>query len=330
MMEHRSEIQTGQELQSHGAPRARLGTLLREAREKMGLSVTDVAGQIKFAPRQIEALEAEDFKHLPEIAFVRGFVRSYARILQLDAQELLELLPHLKSVGEVELSPPSVGGAFPAGHASQQQNLIWLGAALLLSVVVVAFAVWHYTSPSKHEPAAKVTRSENTAQTETPVTLPPEEPATAVQESKPVQTAPAAEEPRTKPSAPAESQTRQTKSSLPPVAAASKPAAGTAEPVDTLMSDTTAASAAPEPTSPILEVRLTFDAESWTEVTQVDGKVLSSRVHDPGSEMRLHGHVPLTLVIGRASSVHLFKEGEPVDLAPYTNTASDVARLTLE
>ena len=56
--------------------------MLREARERLGLSVADVAAQIKFAPRQIEALEADDFKHLPEAAFLRGFVRSYAKILQ--------------------------------------------------------------------------------------------------------------------------------------------------------------------------------------------------------------------------------------------------------
>ena len=38
-----------------------LGKMLREAREQLGLSIADVAAQIKFAPRQIEALEADDF-----------------------------------------------------------------------------------------------------------------------------------------------------------------------------------------------------------------------------------------------------------------------------
>ena len=61
------------------------GGALREAREKLGLSVADVSNRLKFAPRQIEALEADDFARLPEIAFVRGFMRSYAKLLQIES-----------------------------------------------------------------------------------------------------------------------------------------------------------------------------------------------------------------------------------------------------
>src|SRR5512138_102400 len=70
-----------------------VGMMLREARERMGLSVQDVAERIKFAPKQVEALEANDFAHLPEAAFLRGFVRSYARMLQLDEAALIAALP---------------------------------------------------------------------------------------------------------------------------------------------------------------------------------------------------------------------------------------------
>src|SRR5512141_3215216 len=70
-----------------------VGLTLREARESQGMSVHDVAERIKFAPKQIEALEANDFGHLPEPAFLRGFVRSYARTLQLDEVALIAALP---------------------------------------------------------------------------------------------------------------------------------------------------------------------------------------------------------------------------------------------
>jgi len=79
-----------------------------------------------------------------------------------------------------------------------------------------------------------------------------------------------------------------------------------------------------------ITLRLVFDEESWTEVKDKDGNTLSARVHAPGSEMRLHGQAPLALVIGHALSVHLFKNGEPVDLTPYINSSSEVARITLE
>ena len=71
-------------IDANSAAALSVGQTLREAREQMGLSVNDVANRIKFAPRQIESLEDDDYGQLHEAAFVRGFVRSYARLLELD------------------------------------------------------------------------------------------------------------------------------------------------------------------------------------------------------------------------------------------------------
>ena len=49
---------------------------LARRREELGLKFEDVAQQLKFAPRQIEALEAADFAHLPTGTFARGMLRS--------------------------------------------------------------------------------------------------------------------------------------------------------------------------------------------------------------------------------------------------------------
>ena len=137
--------------------------MLREAREQLGLSVADVAAQTKFAPRQIEALEEDDFKNLPETAFLRGFVRSYAKILHMDAEVFLAALPQAKAPA-VELIPASVDVPFPKEY-SAQKNLLMLGAALLIALIVVGFAVWHFTTPLKRIKGVKI---------ETPVSLPAE------------------------------------------------------------------------------------------------------------------------------------------------------------
>jgi cytoskeleton protein RodZ len=148
-----------------------LGTVLREARERLGLSVADVANQIKFAPRQIEAIEAGDYQQLPEEAFLRGFIRSYAKILQLDAQKLLAALPHSKTATMELVVPPSVGVPFPNAHSLLRQNMILLVAAAVLAVIAGGFALWNSLSPIKHPKVAQV---------ETPVTLPAEEPTSPV------------------------------------------------------------------------------------------------------------------------------------------------------
>ncbi|HXU93914.1 MAG TPA: helix-turn-helix transcriptional regulator, partial [Gallionella sp.] len=137
---------------------------MREARERLGLSVADVAHQIKLAPRQIEALEADDYRHLPEMAFVRGFVRGYAKILHLDAESLLAAMPQAEAAAVQPISLP-VEVPFPSPLSPQRQNLILLGAALVLAVVVVVFAVWHFTTPEDKT---------ETTQVETPLVLPAE------------------------------------------------------------------------------------------------------------------------------------------------------------
>jgi len=277
------------------APQPSLGRMLREARERLGLGVTDVADQIKFAPRQIEALEADDFRRLPEMPFVRGFVRSYAKILHLDTQRLLAALPQAETVA-TRLEPASVEVPFPVAHSVQRQNMILLGAALLLAVLVVAFAVWHLTTP---QAPAETTRIEM------PVSLPKEIlsiPAQAVPEVAEVAPAASAVMPALEAALPPVSQTV-------PQAKPKKPLGASSQ---------------------ITALRLAFDGESWVEIKDKDDNILSSQINLQDSELRLDGDAPFSLVIGHGASVRLYYEGKQVDLTPHISSLSGVARLTLE
>jgi len=70
-----------------------VGAWLRSAREAAGLSEDAVAQQLKLAPRQVRAIEEDDYARLPGRTFVRGLVRNYARLVHLDADALLASLP---------------------------------------------------------------------------------------------------------------------------------------------------------------------------------------------------------------------------------------------
>lgn len=294
-MEQLPESNTEQGDSFAAALKPSLGVMLREARQNLGLSVTDVAHQIKFAPRQIEALEADDFQRLPEMPFVRGFVRSYAKILHLDAQMLLAALPQAETVS-TRLEPVSVEVPFPVAHSVQRQNMILLGAALLLAVLVVAFAVWHFTTPQI--PAG-------TTRIEAPVSLPPET------LNIPVQAVPEVAE-----AAPAASAVMPAlEAALPPV------------PQAVLQVQPKKPPGAP---SQIAALRLAFDGESWVEIKDKDGNILSSQINPQGSELRLDGGAPFSLVIGHAASVRLYYKGKQVDLTPHIGSLNEVARLTLE
>lgn len=66
-----------------------VGHTLRELRTQRGWSIVDVSARLKFAPRQLEALESEDWSKLPRGSSLRGLVRNYARLLEIDPEPLL-------------------------------------------------------------------------------------------------------------------------------------------------------------------------------------------------------------------------------------------------
>ena len=55
-----------------------------------GLSIEDVARQLRLSVRQVTALEEDDYTKLSSGTFFRGFVRNYAKLLQMDAAPLLQ------------------------------------------------------------------------------------------------------------------------------------------------------------------------------------------------------------------------------------------------
>lgn len=71
-------------------PMAREAADLAARRQAMRLTVGDVAQRLKLSPRQIEALEAGRWTELPGMAFVRGALRGYGRLLGTDVSALLE------------------------------------------------------------------------------------------------------------------------------------------------------------------------------------------------------------------------------------------------
>jgi cytoskeleton protein RodZ len=70
-------------------PPTAFGARLLWERERAGLSQPDVAARLRLHPNQVRALEQETLAVLPEAAYVRGFVRSYARILYIVPAMLL-------------------------------------------------------------------------------------------------------------------------------------------------------------------------------------------------------------------------------------------------
>lgn len=118
-----------------------LGQRLREAREQRGLSLEDVEASIRIRKAYLVALEEDDYASLPHPTFVRGFLKTYAAVLGLEVQELLELYPHrderpvLTPVARLER--PGLGAGF------------WVAGVSLLAIVagLAAYLYSTYSAP---------------------------------------------------------------------------------------------------------------------------------------------------------------------------------------
>jgi cytoskeleton protein RodZ len=114
---------------------------LAQAREAAGMSLKDVARQLKFAPRQLEALEAGDLERLPGGTFVRGMLRSYARLLHLDADPLLAQIGDRVAPPDAERLAQRFRQPVPFSDGARRSNLAYVALSLTLLAVVLAVAL---------------------------------------------------------------------------------------------------------------------------------------------------------------------------------------------
>ncbi len=102
----------------HGSEQS-LGLFLQQARESQGLSVEVVSDRLKFTVRQVQALESGAYGQLSGRTFVRGFVRSHARLLGLpEAYLLLRLEAELPVEAPVIHLPPLRHAVIPSTRKS--------------------------------------------------------------------------------------------------------------------------------------------------------------------------------------------------------------------
>lgn len=140
---------------------ASLGARLRTAREHLGMDIDEAARQLCLSPRQLAALEANNFGMLPSPTFARGFIRNYARLLQLPTEPLLALYR--------EMVPENSGGASISLHSEgipiQNGNRkAWLAYLLASLLIVLAGGGWWLYMDWRETSSAPSANTVNTAE----------------------------------------------------------------------------------------------------------------------------------------------------------------------
>ncbi|MBW1783747.1 MAG: helix-turn-helix domain-containing protein [Deltaproteobacteria bacterium] len=119
-----------------------LGALLRDKREKMGLTYDQISERTKLRPHFIEALENEDWDHLPSPPFIKGFIRSYARVLGLSEEGLVGLYQ--------EIAPREQAMPRPLRPVSTTKKRWPIYLLLVFAVLAGGFALYHWIEVPAH------------------------------------------------------------------------------------------------------------------------------------------------------------------------------------
>jgi cytoskeleton protein RodZ len=334
------------------------GALLGDERRRQGLSLGDIARQLKLSVRQIEALERDDYGAFSGMVFVRGFLRNYAKLLQLDADALIAQLPPSTAAPAAAAGTAAAPLAVPApvapetGPRQGRPGLGWLAGGLVLALLVVA-AIYE---GRRHESAGQLGRptqqplpggaliSPQHADSPPPGTAVSAAPALATPAVEMAQSgtaalpasavtpavAPAAVGalPGAAPAAPPIQPAVNQIPAAPPPADPGVPASPAGVPRTPAAAATAPATAGSAARSEAGQLRLKFQAEAWVEVKDASGTLLFSRLGSAGSEEVVQGRAPLQVVVGNAHAVQVTYQGRVVDLGPHTRV--DVARLVLE
>jgi len=143
------------------------GRALAAAREARGLSQADVAAQLRLHPKQVQAIEAEDLEALPEGPFVRGYMRNYARLVDLPAEPLLALLNARLKPTDPLPAPAGSPAVSPIQRTAGEpiSGRIVIAAVVVVLVLLAAFGWWatREKAPANSPAAAEAAPSGNNA-----------------------------------------------------------------------------------------------------------------------------------------------------------------------
>lgn len=310
-----------------------VGGRLSQAREQRGWTVQYVAEQLKLSQTQILALEADQLEKLPKLVIVRGFVRAYSKLLRIDAEPLMSLLPqdsepvHLETSLRPALSTPFIESRTSlSGH--QENNRRYMVGMLVLLLVVAVILFFQRTDYGQSLQAWIFGGGAKTpASIEVPAAI--ELPVNSVNGTGPsvmtVQNA-ASGASDVVASAASLAQQNQEVNNEPGIATSSLTAstASVAVNAERAPQATVPASTASAPTVALAEpvvnsndvLVLKFKQDSWIFVKADGGAVLSSHLAKAGTEETFTVKQGLFMKIGNAAGVEASLRGKPLVIVP--------------
>jgi cytoskeleton protein RodZ len=316
------------------------GTRLRNAREQLGLSQQAVAERLCLKVSTVRDLEDDTTPADLASTFLRGYIRSYARLVHIPEEELLPILEKEVPVRAAKMAP--MQNMSLGKRRKKRDGWLMSFTWLVLFVVIGLTGAWWWQnhkaqqeeiSTMADQSSAELNANDSSngqnvpldtsgAQDQAPgATADNSQPAPDASANAPAATAQTAPEQ----TAPAVSPDAQSNAVVPPSQAnVDNTATAAANPAAPLPTD----QAAVTPTAGANALVMNFNADCWLEVSDATGKKLFSGLQRKDGTLNLEGQAPYKLKIGAPAAVQIQFQGKPVDLSRFIRT-NQVARLTL-
>ena len=274
----------------------RPGAVLAQAREAQSITTREVADALHLPIHVIDAIERGDKGGLPAYVFTRGYVRAYAKLMELDPDPLVTALS--QEYGDEDLVPDKPNGTDETLHTVNdiqhpvqllQANLKWVAAGAVV-LVVLLIVLW----PAGDDPTDMGEAvNEETVQT----------PVSQVQQQAPDEERAAADDQQVGAAGQAgeavQSATQDIASTTPPAAASTD-------------------SAVTDLATSLDQIEIFVREDCWIEIKRADGSVLYGDLGRTGATVSLRDTGPFSVLLGYAPGVDFEYNGERIPLAPHT------------
>lgn len=281
-----------------------LGKLLSAQRLKQGLTVEEVAAKTRINAKFIRAAEADRFDQFPGVVFVKGFLRAYAEILDLDPGDVVARYEAL-NIKEQDRSPRLI--SMPLHHKPALSG----GSLLLIVFLLLAAFVWGFFYMTSGQGSAIIPAIDHAIENAAPPA--PEPPSAGESAERRTQRKEVKEEATA--TAPRDEAEQPASEAAPEEEAQGEPGAELQQQGE--------AAAPPAPSPEAIEgIRdssrpygLTISAESDTWIkTVIDGEVIREIILREGSTVTWWAEKGFDLSIGNVAGTNVYLNNEPVEL----------------
>ncbi len=292
-----------------------VGHILRKARAAKGLSIDDVSRQLRLSVQQVEAIEKEDYEKLPGRTFLRGFIRNYANLLQLNSVPLLQMLPEsapVKSTYErTPLSKKQI--SFVSNRQNPGSNRLIIIIVLLIFILGIYYFsdrdYWNKNSANSVNNATNVITDKASVEIHLPLSSPVRDGLNTQSNKIPE----------------INTQIIFDKSSIEP---------HTKTELLTIPIENKSDSKETQQPSAMLSngmgnLHFRFTADSWVKIIDGNDVTILEQIRKGGSEQTITGKRPFSIVLGNAAGVNLTYNDTEIDLSSYKKQ-DGTARFTLE